>query len=223
MSCVVHLLCTFAPLHVVPVGLQHSAEVVSNVLDDVLCPDVGGELNTPTTTSNPTQLRPHVSGSLHPSTNPGDTEDDPSEVHKDDDQSEVHKDEDPSEVHKDEVPSKGHSEEEPSHPDQSSNATVVVYVAHVKEDPEEEIYSRKWIFFSLFTVFCVLFVAGIVVAIVLQRKFRWIKSSYKPRKYKFVGSFFPSGDAGTYIPPTGTPKVPGAEQCRLLDSDEEEV
>ena len=100
-----------------------------------------------------------------------------------------------------------------------------VMLGHVDKniETEEEIFSRKGIFVGLFVVFCVLFVAGIVVAVVLQRKFRWIKSSYKPRKYKFVGSFFLSKDTRTYIPPTGTPKVPGAEQSRLLDSDEEEV
>ena len=182
------------------VGLLHSAEVVSNVLDK-LCPQAEGELNTPPSTNHPTELlhTPHVSESHNPSTEQGSKHDDPVEVHTD------------------EHPSEGHDEEEPSHPDQS-----VVYVTRVKEDPEE-IYSRKWIFLSIFTIFCVLFVVGLVVSIVLQRKFRWIKSSYRPRKYKFVGSFFPSGGGGTYIPPTGTPKVPGAEQHRLLDSDEEEV
>ena len=109
-----------------------------------------------------------------------------------------------------------------SEEDQSS---PVLVVGHVDKniETEEEIFSRKGIFVGLFIVFCVLFVAGLVVAVVLQRKFRWIKSSYKPRKYKFVGSFFVSKDTRTYIPPTGTPKVPGAEQSRLLDSDEEEV
>lgn len=108
---------------------------------------------------------------------------------------------------------------------EKNQSSPVVVVGHVDKnmETEEEILSRKGIFVGLFVVFCVLFVAGLVVTVVLQRKFRWIKSSYKPRKYKFVGSFFLSKDTRTYIPPTGTPKVPGAEQSRLLDSDEEEV
>ena len=120
-------------------------------------------------------------------------------------------------------PTPAKERQDTSEEDQSSNVTVLVHVKENEDPEEEERFSRRGIFVGLFAVFCILFVAGLVVAVVLQKKFRWIKSSYKPRKYKFVGSFFPSKDTRTYIPPTGTPKVPGEEQSKLLDSDEEEV
>ena len=207
-----------------PSDLQVPATVVSGGLGTVLCPNTrdlntsntssvttSGPAGSPVTTSGPAGSSVTTSGPAgSPVTTSGPTGSpvttsgpagsaalDPSQTVKEDQDASV---EDPIPI-----------------------PTVLVGHANKNKEPEEEIFSRGGIFMSLLVVFCVLFLAGLVVAFILQRKFRWIKSSYKPRKYKFVGSFFPSRDTGAYIPPTGTPKVPGAEQSRLLDSDEEEV
>ena len=199
MSYVVHIF----PPHC-PSDLQVPATVVSGGLGRVLCPNTR-DLNTSNTssvtTSGPAGSPVTTSGPAgSPETTSGPTESaalDPSQTVTEGQDASV---EDPVPI-----------------------PTVLVGHANKNKEPEEKIFSRGGIFMSLLVVFCGLFLAGLVVAFILQRKFRWIKSSYKPRKYKFVGSFFPSRDTGAYIPPTGTPKVPGAEQSRLLDSDEEEV
>ena len=82
------------------------------------------------------------------------------------------------------------------------------------------------ILFFLFVVFVILFVAGVVISVYLQRKHKWFGGpGNRKRKYKWFGKLFAGNTeiGGTYIPPAGRPKVPGEEKRKLLDSDEEEV
>ena len=105
----------------------------------------------------------------------------------------------------------------PHHEEDGTNRTVIVAVLANNSQ-------RTHVLTAVFLVFCVLLLSGVVVSVVLHCKYTSYLRKRPQKSYKGFRGFLSSKGAGpSYIPSTGTPKVPGTAKQRLLDSDEEEI
>ena len=105
----------------------------------------------------------------------------------------------------------------PHHEKDETNETVIVAVL-------ADTSQRTHVLTVVFLVFSVLLLSGVVVSVVLHCKYTLYLKKRPQKSYKGFRGFLSSKGAGpSYIPSTGTPKVPGTAKQRLLDSDEEEI